>query len=163
MSILVGVTTALIQLGSSAGLRVWATGRTEAKRALGLRLGAERTFEPLQELPHLVDAAFDTSGAATISHSLASVKPGGTVVSCGIHSDGGSSKVNIDLLHLFANQIILTGVYTGTREEFVDLLNYVAAKKIKPHIGKVLALEKTEEGLKDIWEGRTDGKIVITI
>ncbi|KAJ9633851.1 hypothetical protein H2204_006637 [Knufia peltigerae] len=158
-----GVTTALIQLGSAAGLRVWATGRTEAKRALGLKLGAERTFEPLQKLPYLVDAAFDTSGAATISHSLASVKPGGTVVSCGIHSDGGSNKVNIDLVHLFTNQIVLTGVYTGTREEFVDLLNYVASKKIKPRIGKVLPLEKTEEGLKDIWEGRTDGKVIVTI
>ncbi|KIW20726.1 hypothetical protein PV08_01303 [Exophiala spinifera] len=158
-----GVTTALIQLGSSAGLRVWATGRTEAKRALGLKLGAERTFEPLQKLPYLVDAAFDTSGAATISNSLASVKPGGRVVSCGIHSEGGSNEVTIDLMHLFVNQIALIGVYTGTREEFVDLLNYVAAKKIKPHIGKVLPLEKTEEGLKDIWEGRTDGKIVITI
>ncbi|KIW50730.1 hypothetical protein PV05_09518 [Exophiala xenobiotica] len=158
-----GVTTALIQLGSAAGFRVWATGRTEAKRALATRLGAERTFEPLAKLPYLVDAAFDTSGATTISHSLGSVKPGGTVVSCGIHSEGGSTEVKIDLLHLLANQTILTGVYTGTREEFVDLLNFVAVKGIKPHIGKVLPLERADEGLKDIWEGKTEGKIVVTI
>lgn len=128
-----------------------------------MRLGAERTFEPLTKLPYLVDAAFDTSGAATISHSLSSVKPGGTVVSCGIHSKGGSTEVNIDLLHLLANQTILTGVYTGTREEFVDLLNFVAVKGIKPHIGKVLPLERADEGLQDIWEGKTEGKIVVTI
>lgn len=106
---------------------------------------------------------FDISGAATISHSLACVKPGGTVVSCGIHSENGSTEVKIDLLHLFANQINLTGVYTGTREEFIDLLNFVAAKGIKPHIGKVLPLEKADEGLSDIWTGQTEGKIVITI
>lgn len=106
---------------------------------------------------------FDISGAATISHSLACVKPGGTVVSCGIHSENGSTEVKIDLLHLFANQINLTGVYTGTREEFIDLLNFVAAKGIKPHIGKVLPLEKADEGLLDIWNGQTEGKIVITI
>ncbi|KAK7893884.1 hypothetical protein LTR67_006585 [Exophiala xenobiotica] len=158
-----GVTTALIQLGSVAGFRVWATGRTEAKRALATRLGAERTFEPLAKFPYLVDATFDTSGAATISHSSASVKPGGTVVSCGIHSEGGSTDVKIDLLHILANQIILTGVYTGTREEFVDLLNFVVLKGIKPHIGKVLPLERADEGLKDIWEGKTGGKIVVTI
>lgn len=158
-----GVTTALIQLGSAAGYRVWTTGRTEAKRALATQLGAERTFEPLAKLPRLVDAVFDTSGASTISHSLASVKPGGTVVSCGIHSESGSTNVTIDLLHLFANQINLTGVYAGTREEFVDLLSFVAAKDIQPHIGKVLPLERADEGLTDIWEGRTNGKIVITI
>ncbi|KAK4939149.1 hypothetical protein LTR10_020544 [Elasticomyces elasticus] len=158
-----GVTTALIQLGSAAGFRVWTTGRTESKRMLARRLGAERTFAPLTKLPYLVDAVFDTSGAATISHSLACAKPGGTVVSCGIHSESGSTEVKIDLLHLFANQISLTGVYTGTREEFVDLLNFVAAKGIKPHIGKVLALEKANEGLKDIWSGQTEGKVVVTI
>ncbi|OCT54464.1 Zn-dependent oxidoreductase, NADPH:quinone reductase [Cladophialophora carrionii] len=158
-----GVTTALIQMGSAAGYRVWTTGRTGAKRALAQSLGAEQTFEPLARLPNLVDAVFDTSGAATLSHSLASVKPGGTVVSCGIHSDGGSTDVAINLMHLFVNQISLTGVYTGTREEFVDLLNFVSAKGIKPYIGKVLPLERAGEGLRDIWEGKTDGKIVITI
>lgn len=163
LNLFTGVTTALIQLGSAAGYRVWTTGRTEAKRKLAMSLGAERTFQPLAELPHLVDAVFDTSGTATISHSLASVKPGGTVVSCGIHSDGGSTDVSINLMHLFANQITLTGVYTGTRDEFVNLLSFVAAKGIKPYIGKVLPLERTVEGLKDIWEGTTNGKIVITI
>lgn len=84
-------------------------------------------------------------------------------MSCGIHSEGGSTEVKIDLLHLLANQTILTGVYTGTREEFVDLLNFGAVKGIKPHIGKVLPLERADEGLKDIWEGKTEGKIVVTI
>jgi NADPH:quinone reductase-like Zn-dependent oxidoreductase len=157
------VTTALIQLGSAAGFHVWATGRTEAKRALATQLGAERTFEPLAPLPSKVDAAFDTSGASTIAHSLGAVKAGGTVVSCGIHSEGGSTQVPIDLFHLFVNQIVLTGVFAGTREEFVDLMNFVALKGIEPHIGKVLPMERADEGVKDIWEGRTEGKIVIKI
>ncbi|OAL19361.1 hypothetical protein AYO22_09905 [Fonsecaea multimorphosa] len=158
-----GVTTALIQMGSAAGFRVWTTGRTKAKRELASSLGAERTFEPSAKLPFLVDAVFDPAGASTISHSLSSVKPGGTVVSCGIHSEGGSSDVTIDLLHLMANQITLTGVYTGTRDEFVNLLDFVTAAGIKPYIGKVLPLERATEGLRDIWEGKTNGKIVIEI
>ncbi|OAP55131.1 hypothetical protein AYL99_10831 [Fonsecaea erecta] len=158
-----GVTTALIQMGSAAGFRVWTTGRTKAKRDLAISLGAQKTFEPGAKLPYLVDAVFDTSGASTISHSLASVKPGGTIVSCGIHSEGASPNVTIDLLHLLANQITLTGVYTGTRDEFVNLLDFVTTAGIKPYIGKVLPLAKATEGLKDIWEGRTNGKIVIEI
>jgi NADPH:quinone reductase-like Zn-dependent oxidoreductase len=159
-----GVTTALIQMGAAAGYRVWVTGRTPAKRALAESLGAERTFEPLAQLPSLVDAVFDPAGPATIAHSLASVKPGGTVVSCGRHSsDDPSPNVSIDLPHLFVNQITLTGVYTGTRDEFVDLLNFVASKGIKPHIGKVLPIERAVDGFKDLVEGRTNGKVVLTL
>ncbi|KIW94580.1 uncharacterized protein Z519_04556 [Cladophialophora bantiana CBS 173.52] len=156
-----GVTTALIQMGSAAGFRVWATGRTKAKRDLASSLGAEGTFEPGAKVPYLVDAVFDTSGASTMSHSLASVKPGGTVVSCGVHSEGASKNITLNLMHLFVNQITLTGVYTGTREEFVNLLDFIATTGIKPCIGKVLPLENADEGLKDIWEGKTNGKIVI--
>ncbi|KAK5064450.1 hypothetical protein LTR84_000283 [Exophiala bonariae] len=158
-----GVTTALIQLGSAAGLRIWTTGRTEAKRKLAESLGADRTFEPLSTLPCLVDAVFDASGPATINHSIQSTKPGGTVVLCGIHSGTGPSTAEVDLLSLMVNQITLTGVYIGTREEFVDLLNFVDSKGIKPYIGKVLPLEKADEGLRDIYEGRTQGKIVVAI
>lgn len=71
--------------------------------------------------------------------------------------------VPIDLFPVMVNSINIAGVYTGTREEFVDLLSFVAAKGIKPYIGKVLPLERAEEGLRDIWEGRTQGKIVIEL
>lgn len=82
---------------------------------------------------------------------------------CGVHSDQGSTQAPIDLFPILVNQINLTGVYTGTREEFVDLLNFVNDKGIKPYIGKVLTMERAEEGLRDIYEGKTQGKIVVTI
>src|SRR5215467_597874 len=41
-----GVSTALIQLGAAAGLRIWVTSRSEAKRRRALALGAELAFEP---------------------------------------------------------------------------------------------------------------------
>src|SRR5215207_1882537 len=57
-----GVATALIQLGRAAGLRVWATGRTDAKRALAERLGAHQTFASGERLPDRVDGVFETVG-----------------------------------------------------------------------------------------------------
>ena len=51
-----GVATALIVLGRAAGLRVWATSRSEAKRARALSLGADAAFEPGARLPERVDA-----------------------------------------------------------------------------------------------------------
>ncbi|RVX73885.1 hypothetical protein B0A52_02775 [Exophiala mesophila] len=158
-----GIATALIQLGTAAGYRVWTTGRTAEKRALATKLGAERTFSSLETLPEQMDAVFDLSGSATLAHSIRSVKTGGTVVICGVHSDNGTTVVPIDLLPVMVNSLNITGVYTGTREEFVDLLSFVAAKEIKPYIGQVLPLERAGDGLRDIWEGRTSGKIVIEL
>lgn len=130
---------------------------------MATELGAERTFEPLETLPHQVDAVFDLSGSATLVHSMRSVKVGGTVVLCGAHSDTSTTMVPIDVFPLLVNSLNIAGVYTGTRDEFVDLLSFVAAKGIKPHVGKVLPLERAEEGFRDIWEGRTQGKIVIEL
>src|SRR3954466_2477422 len=65
-----GVATALIVLGRAAGLRVWATSRSESKRERALSLGADAVFEPGTRLPERVDAVLETVGAATWDHSL---------------------------------------------------------------------------------------------
>jgi NADPH:quinone reductase-like Zn-dependent oxidoreductase len=72
-----GVATALVVLGRAAGLRVWVTSRSEEKRAQALVLGAHEAFEPGARLPDRVDAVMETVGAATWSHSLRSLRPGG--------------------------------------------------------------------------------------
>ncbi|KIN08844.1 hypothetical protein OIDMADRAFT_48686 [Oidiodendron maius Zn] len=155
-----GVTTALIQMGAAAGMRVWCTGRTAEKRALGLRLGAEQAFEPGVDLPDKVDAVFDTSGEVTWAHTMGSVKPGGTVITCGIHSGGA---VSIQLTDVFVDQVDIRGCYLGTLKEFEDLIMFVTAKAIKPHIGLAISLDQAIDGFKKMLNGQTEGKIVITI
>lgn len=154
-----GTATALIQMGSAAGMRVWSTGRTAEKRELAVKLGAERTFEPGQELPEKVDAVFDVAGTSTWEHTMRSVKAGGTVLTSGVHS--GTTPVPLTLQYLFVEQITLKGVYTGTREEFKDLISFVVAKKIIPHVGQILPLSKADEGFKNLKGGITNGKIVL--
>ncbi len=56
---------------------MWATSRSEAKRARALELGADAVFEPGARLPERVDVVAETVGAATWDHSLKSLKPGG--------------------------------------------------------------------------------------
>src|SRR4029079_5307983 len=46
-----GVATALIALARAAGLRVWATSRSEEKRERALSLGADAVFAPGSRLP----------------------------------------------------------------------------------------------------------------
>ena len=73
-----GVATALIALGRAAGLRVLATSRDESKRAKALELGAHEVFESGERLPAKVDAVMETVGRATWTHSIRSLRPGGT-------------------------------------------------------------------------------------
>src|SRR5690606_26747728 len=49
-----GVSTAAILLGRAAGLRIWVTSRSEAKRDQALQLGADAAFEPGSRLPQRV-------------------------------------------------------------------------------------------------------------
>jgi NADPH:quinone reductase-like Zn-dependent oxidoreductase len=130
-----GVSTALVQLGRAAGMRVWVTGRTEEKRALAERLGAHATFPTGERLPARVDGVFETVGDATWSHSMQ---------------------------RLFFLQLRVVGSTMGTREELADLLAFVANAGIAPEIGLELPMERAEEGLRAMLEGDTAGKIVFT-
>lgn len=154
-----GVATALIQLGRAAGFRVWATGRSEEKRALAASLGAHDTFESGARLPERVDGVFETVGKATWSHSMKSLKPGGVIVVSGSTS---GPDANAELQRLFFLQLSVIGSTMGTRDELADLLKYCDVTGVRPKIGAELPLERAEEGFKAMLEGDTAGKIVFT-
>jgi len=155
-----GVTAALIQMGKAAGMRVWCTGRTKEKRELGLKLGAERTFGSGKELPEKVDAVFDTSGEMTWAHSIDSVKAGGSIVTCGGHS---GRSIPMEVEKVFVEQLNIRGSYLGTLQEFKDLISFVVAKSIVPLVGLVLPLSEADVGFQAMLDGKTAGKIVVTI
>src|SRR5664280_2096790 len=73
-----GVATAAIALARAAGFRVYATSRDEDKRRRALELGAHQALAAGARLPERVDAVLETVGEATWSHSLRSLRPGGT-------------------------------------------------------------------------------------
>ncbi|HWE91474.1 MAG TPA: zinc-binding dehydrogenase, partial [Pseudonocardiaceae bacterium] len=153
-----GVSTALIALGKAAGMRVWVTGRTEQKRQLAAKLGADGTFESGARLPERVDGVFETVGRATWSHSMKSVKPGGAVVISGATSGDATAA---ELQRLFFLQLRVIGSTMGTKAELADLLSFCAQAKIRPTIGAELPFEKAEQGLRTVLDGETAGKVVL--
>jgi NADPH:quinone reductase-like Zn-dependent oxidoreductase len=154
-----GVSTALIQLGRAAGVRVWVTGRSEQKRALAEQLGAHQTFESGARLPERVDAVFETVGKATWSHSLKSLKPGGIIVVSGSTS---GPDANAELQRVFFLQLRIAGSTMGTRDELANLLEYVDLAGIRPQIGAELPFKDAEQGFRSMEAGETAGKIVFT-
>src|ERR1700722_19703702 len=155
-----GVSTALIELGRAAGMEVWAAGRSEEKRALAKRLGAHHTIESGAKLPVQVDAVLDTVGEATWEHSIASVRTGGTIVTCGM-SGGAFGKT--DIPRIWIEQINIRGTFNGTLQELRDLVSFVKVHKLKPYVGTVLPLKRTEEALRKLADGKQLGKIVLEI
>jgi NADPH:quinone reductase-like Zn-dependent oxidoreductase len=154
-----GVSTALVQLGRAAGMRVWVTGRTGDKRELARSLGAHDAFEPGARLPERVDAVFETVGRATWSHSVKSLKPGGILVCSGATS-GDAERA--ELQRLFFLQLRMVGSTMGARDELRDLLSFLDITGLHPQIGAELPMSKAERGFKAMLNGDTAGKIVFT-
>ncbi|GAA0374504.1 zinc-binding dehydrogenase [Streptomyces blastmyceticus] len=156
-----GVATAAIALGAAAGLRVFATSRDETKRRRAVELGAEGAYEPGARLPHRVDAVIETVGAATWSHSVKSLKPGGTLVISGATS--GQSPASAELNRIFFLELKVVGSTMGSKEELAGLLSFCAATGVRPVIDSVLPLDRAREGFEKMAGGDLFGKVVLTV
>ncbi|MUN42322.1 zinc-binding dehydrogenase [Actinomadura litoris] len=154
-----GVATAAIALASAAGLRVYATSRSEAKRARALELGADAALESGARLPERVDAVIETVGQATWSHSLKSLRPGGRVVVSGATS---GAVPPADLNRVFFLQLQVVGSTMGTRGQLERLAGFLVKSGVRPPIDRALPLGRAREGFAAMAEGDLFGKIVFT-
>jgi NADPH:quinone reductase-like Zn-dependent oxidoreductase len=155
-----GVATAIVQLGAAAGIRVWVTSRDESKGARAVSLGADRAFASGERLPERVDAVMETVGAASWSHSVNSLNPGGTIVISGATS--GDAPAKAELTKIFFKQLRVVGSTMGTRGELQKLANFVVAQGIEPLIDSVLPLAEAHQGFARMVEGHVEGKVVFT-
>jgi NADPH:quinone reductase-like Zn-dependent oxidoreductase len=147
-------------MARAAGLRVLATTRSEEKRRQALELGAHEAFPSGERLPEKVDVVMETVGDATWSHSLRSLRPGGRVVVSGATSGPNPSA---DLSRVFFLQLQVIGSTMGTRAELRDLMAFLRATGLRPHIDRVLPLEQAADGLAAMAAGDLVGKIVLEV
>ena len=155
-----GVATALIALAHAGGLRVYATSRDEAKRKRALELGADEVFESNARLPEKVDAVMETVGRATWSHSIRSLRPGGSLVVSGTTS--GPNLDDAELTRIFFLQLKVIGSTMGTRSELASLVNLLDVSGVRPVIDRVLPMTEARDGFSAMAEGDVFGKIVFT-
>jgi NADPH:quinone reductase-like Zn-dependent oxidoreductase len=154
-----GVATALIMLARAAGLRVYATSRDEDKRKRALDIGAHEVVETGERLPVRVDAVMETVGKATWSHSVKSLRPGGTVVVSGATSGDASPA---ELSYIFFQQKRVVGSTMGTRDELHRLAQFLDVTGVRPLIDREIAMDQAAEGIRAVAEGDVFGKIVLT-
>ncbi len=154
-----GVATALTVLGSAAGARVWVTSRSESKREAALKLGADQAFQSGARLPERVDAVMETVGQATWTHSVRSLKPGGTLVVSGATSGDAPAA---ELTRLFFLQLSVVGSTMGTRDELERLIRFCLQREVRPAIHATMALADARDGFQAMLAGDMVGKIVFT-
>jgi NADPH:quinone reductase-like Zn-dependent oxidoreductase len=155
-----GVATACISMARAAGMRVYATARTEAKQARALELGAHQAFASGARLPERVDAVMETVGDATWAHSVKALRPGGQIIISGATSGPNPPA---DLTRIFFLQLQVIGSTMGTKAELGDLMSFLQATGLRPHIDRTLPLESAAEGLAAMADGNLVGKIVLEV
>lgn len=155
-----GVSTALIALGSAAGYRIWATSRSEEKRAKARELGADAVFESGARLPDRVDAVMETVGQATWAHSVKSLRPGGRIVVSGATS---GPMPPAELTRVFFLQLSVVGSTMGTRDQLVRLARFLATTGARPLIDRTIPLTEAREGFAAMSDGDLFGKVVFTV
>ncbi|WP_261554100.1 zinc-binding dehydrogenase [Frankia tisae] len=154
-----GVATAALLIGKAAGHTVFVTSRDEGKRARAAALGADEVFESGARLPRRVDAVIETVGAATWSHSLRSLRPGGRLVVSGATS---GSNPPAELTRIFFLQLSVVGSTMGSRKELVELLAFLERTGIRPPVHEVRPLSAARAAFEQLADGDVFGKLVLT-
>jgi NADPH:quinone reductase-like Zn-dependent oxidoreductase len=155
-----GVASAAIALGAALGYRVYASSRDAARAQRALELGAAAVIEPGQRLPERVDVVLETVGAATWSHSISSLRPGGTVVIAGATS--GDAPDRAELTRIFFQQLRVQGSTMGNLEQLRQLVRAVEQTGVRPLIDRVIPLAEAADGLAAMEAGDVFGKVVLT-
>ncbi len=154
-----GVATAAIMLARVMGLRVWVTSRDEAKGARAVALGAHEWFTSGARLPDRVDAVIESVGAATWSHSLKSLRPGGEIIVTGATSGANPPA---DLQRVFFKQLSVIGSTMGTRTELERLVSLCVNTGLRPLIEREVPMSSAAEAIAEVARGEVFGKVVLT-
>ena len=100
----------------------------------------------------------DNVGVETLSKSFRAVTRGGRVVTVGNTS---GYNVSYDNRIVFSKQISLIGSTMGSRQDFINAINFMVTNNIKPVIDCVEPLSEGIKMISKLEEGKQFGKIVL--
>jgi NADPH:quinone reductase len=166
-----GVGLLLVQMAKMLGAHVIGTAGTEEKAQMARDAGADdvvvytkEDFVPRAKDVHVV---YDGVGKTTFLPSLDCLRPRGMMVTFG-NASGPVPEI-APLLLTQKGSLFLTrpslAAYSANREEVLwragDVLNWIAAGKLKLHIFKVYELAEAAQAQIDLAGRGTTGKLVL--
>ncbi|MEY4701975.1 MAG: hypothetical protein RL326_2162 [Pseudomonadota bacterium] len=164
-----GVNSLTILLARAAGASVIALTSTAEKTQRAYELGASSVIDYSshhdwhKEVLKLtkgrgVDIVVDNVGSRTIPQSLRSVARGGRIVTVG---NTKGYELSFDNRLLFTKQVSLIGSTMGSRQDFIEVMEFLFQNKIRVPIDTVAPLADGIKMIKRLEEGKHFGKIVL--
>ncbi|MBZ5511463.1 MAG: zinc-binding dehydrogenase [Acidobacteriia bacterium] len=163
-----GVGMAAIQIGKLFNARVIATAGDEHKMQRARELGADEVINHYTQKisdevkritnKEMCDIVIEHVGQATWGESMKSLKPGGTIVTCGATT---GPKVDLDLRFLFSKQFSFIGSYMGTMGDLHEVLKHVVGGKIKGVVDSTFPLSEARAAHERMEKSQMFGKIVL--
>ncbi len=172
-----GVGQAAVEIGKAMGARVIACASSEDKLEFCRSLGADETVNYSREdikvrLKELtegkgVDVIYDPVGADLAEPALRAIGWNGRFLVVGF-AGGSIPKIPLNLALLKGCQIV--GVFWGDhlarephlhQENMKQLIDWVLAGEIRPHIHEIYPLDKTADALNAIARREVRGKVIV--
>jgi len=163
-----GVGSAAVQICKMLGATVIATAGDERKLQKSRELGADHVIDHYQqkiadEVRRItgksgVDIAFEHVGSATWDDSVRSLRPGGTLVTCGA-TTGPEAKFDIRVL--FSRQLSFLGSYMGTMGDLHQVLKHIFSGKLKAVVDRTFPLSEARSAHERLEKSEQFGKIVL--
>ena len=156
-----GVLTFALKFAKAIGARVIVTSRSEEKLEEAKKRGADRGIltesawnEELKD--ESVDLLIESIGAATFEKSLGAIRRGGTIVTFGATTE---DDVTINIRKFFYGQYNLLGSTMGSREEFIEMLEFIDQHHIKPEIDRMFDASDFKAAFDYLENSKNFGKI----
>lgn len=111
-------------------------------------LGAEKFDVLINCVPVAIDSA----------KALSLLQTDGVFVQCGI--PGGGAQITLPLQDLVFNQKKMAGSIVGGRADMQEMLNFAAAKGIKPQV-QLMPLSQVNEAFEKVAKGAARYRIVL--
>ena len=164
-----GVSMFALQFAHAAGARVIATSSSDAKlekaKALGASDGVNYKTHPEwhQQVLALtggrgVDHVVEVGGAGTLAKSVEAARLGGQVHLIGVLTGG-----EINPTPVLRRNILLRGIYVGSRQMFEAMNAAISLHAIRPVVDRVFGFEEAREAYHYMKGQVHVGKVVIRI
>ena len=163
-----GIGSCIIQICKSYRTTVMAIERSQIKEKRALEMGADEVFNS-QTLDAAAikargprggaDCVFDCVGnEETLQVSMDCLSNGGRLVIVGYTQQ----RLSLDPRQVAVHEIEVIGSRSGGRQDTIEAIEFVKSENWKPIVSDLFPIEKVNEALKYLSEGKALGRIVLT-
>lgn len=163
-----GVGSAAIQICKLFNAKVIATAGDEAKLDQSRELGADYVINHYQQKiadevkkitnKAMCDIVFEHVGKATFAESMKSLKPGGSLVTCGATT---GPEASFDIRFLFVRQLSFLGSFMGTMGDFHEVMKHIFSGKLKAVVDKSFPLREAAAAHQRLEKSEQFGKVIL--